>query len=110
VNGPATRGIGKTDSGQSQDVSFPSPRIVRSSILHDFTTCVSDFPQVYTSNFLSEDEADAPATQHNAVCLETEYFPNAVNHPGFNQDVIVRPGRPYEHYTYHQFYVARGTE
>lgn len=62
--------------------------------------------QVYTANFLSEDEADAPALQHNAVCLETEFFPNAINHDDFGQDVVIRPGGPkYQHLTVHRFYV-----
>lgn len=64
--------------------------------------------QVYTANFLSQDEADAPALQHNAVCLETEFFPNAVNDPSFGQDVVIRPGGPkYRHLTVHRFYVHR---
>jgi aldose 1-epimerase len=52
--------------------------------------------QVYTANWLSLDAKDAPHTQHNAVCLETQDFPDAPNQPQF-PDTILRPGKEYRH-------------
>jgi aldose 1-epimerase len=58
--------------------------------------------QVYTANWLDEEDGQ----QHAAVCLETEFFPNAVNDPkaGCVDDVILRPGQIYRHFTSHRFY------
>ena len=52
--------------------------------------------QVYTANWLSLDAEDAPHTQHNAICLETQDFPDAPNQPQF-PDTILRPGKEYRH-------------
>jgi len=58
--------------------------------------------QVYTANWLSDREyGDFPHTQHNAVCLETQHFPDAVNQSRSNKNfpsVVLRPGEaPYFH-------------
>lgn len=52
--------------------------------------------QVYTGNFLSEDLHEAPHTVHNAICLETQHFPDAVNQPSF-PTVILLPNQKYSH-------------
>lgn len=39
------------------------------------------------------------------LCLETQAFPNAVNHDHF-PSMVVRPGTPYHHYTTYTFTVA----
>lgn len=60
--------------------------------------------QVYTANWLS---GDGPVQPHNAVCLETEFWPNAVNDPrlGSVDEVVLRPGQVYRHFTAHRFYI-----
>jgi aldose 1-epimerase len=56
--------------------------------------------QVYTANWL-----DGPA-QHQAVCLETEHFPNALNDPVLSKqnDIVLQPGETYRHFTSHRFF------
>jgi aldose 1-epimerase len=61
--------------------------------------------QVYTGNFLSKDAADHPHTQHNAICLETQHFPNAINEPAF-ATTLLKPGQTYHHHTVHKFGVV----
>ena len=55
--------------------------------------------QVYTANWV--DEAP-PLVAHNAVCLETEFFPDAVNQQ--RDTVVLQPGEVYRHFTAHRFY------
>ena len=54
--------------------------------------------QFYTGNFLAgvEGKGGAVYGPHAALCLETQGFPDAVNHPNF-PSVIVRPGQVYRH-------------
>lgn len=63
--------------------------------------------QVYTANWLNAD-GDEPAgsahVQHGAVCLETEFYPDAPNAPEATPEVVLRPGRVYRHFTRHRFY------
>lgn len=63
--------------------------------------CHSSMPavQVYTANWLpSEGEANSqhPHVQHNAICLETQHFPDSPNQPSFPSTVL-RPGEQYRH-------------
>lgn len=64
--------------------------------------------QIYTGNYLSlEKEQNHPFIQHNAVCLETQHFPDAINHPHF-PTVIVQgngPDSPYYHKSVFSFRV-----
>jgi aldose 1-epimerase len=54
--------------------------------------------QVYTGNFLSQRTAtDYPFIQHNAMCLETQHFPNSPNMKGVFQSPFVTPNKPYSH-------------
>lgn len=55
--------------------------------------------QVYTANFLC---GAPPETQHNAVCLETQHFPDAINQPAF-ASVLLRPGERYAQRTVFSF-------
>eukprot|EP00611_Tribonema_gayanum_P020324 TRINITY_DN3684_c0_g1_i2.p1 TRINITY_DN3684_c0_g1~~TRINITY_DN3684_c0_g1_i2.p1 ORF type:complete len:395 (+),score=76.17 TRINITY_DN3684_c0_g1_i2:113-1186(+) len=59
--------------------------------------------QVYTNNWGSEDEGDAPHCQHWAVALETQAFPNAVNMPAWAPQVVLRRGQKYRHASRHTF-------
>ena len=52
--------------------------------------------QVYTANWLSADDALRPHIQHNAICLETQYYPDSPNQPAFPSTVL-RPGEKYKH-------------
>lgn len=57
-----------------------------------------------SGNFLSKSAADAPHTQHGALCLETENFPDAVNRAahGF-PPATLQPGQAYKATTVHKF-------
>ena len=54
--------------------------------------------QFYTGNFLQDVEGKGGKVygQYGALCLETQGFPDAVNHPSFPSQ-IVRPGQVYKH-------------
>jgi len=60
--------------------------------------------QLYTGNFLSGLKGPNGATynQHHAVCLETQHFPNSINHPNF-PSTILRPGETYHQVTEFRF-------
>jgi len=53
--------------------------------------------QVYTSNWFDgsiNGKCGKPHTSHTAFCLETQHYPDSMNHPGF-PDVILRPGKEF---------------
>nr|GMD63264.1 aldose 1-epimerase-like [Ipomoea batatas] len=54
--------------------------------------------QFYTANHLQDMKGKGGAVyqSHAALCLETQGFPDAVNHPNF-PSTIVTPQRPYNH-------------
>ena len=58
--------------------------------------------QVYTANWLSEDDKDSPYLQHNAVCLESQHFPDSINKPAF-PSVVLLPRKSYEQRTLWEF-------
>jgi aldose 1-epimerase len=72
-------------------------------------TLAADQPgvQFYTGNFLDGSLTGKGATyvQHAALCLETQKFPNAINVPGWRDQVILRPGQTYRHRVVHTFTV-----
>jgi aldose 1-epimerase len=55
--------------------------------------------QLYTSNYMdgTTQGKGRKHTQHAAVCIETQKFPNAINVPAWKDDVILRPGQTYKH-------------
>ena len=61
--------------------------------------------QFYTGNFLngSARGKGTAYVQHAGFCLETQGFPNAVNIPGWEAQVILRPGQAYRHVMVHAF-------
>jgi aldose 1-epimerase len=61
--------------------------------------------QFYTGNFLDGSVSGKGATyvQYAALCLETQKFPNAINVPFWQDQVIVRPGQVYRHVMIHKF-------
>ncbi|KAK8951135.1 hypothetical protein KSP39_PZI003013 [Platanthera zijinensis] len=54
--------------------------------------------QFYTGNFLDHVEGKGGAVYeiHDGLCLETQGFPDSVNHPQFPSQ-IVNPGEVYKH-------------
>jgi aldose 1-epimerase len=61
--------------------------------------------QFYTGNFLDGSAKGKGTTygQYAALCLETQKFPNAINVPAWQEQVILRPGRTYRHVMVHTF-------
>ncbi len=67
----------------------------------------TDLPgiQVYTANFLDYDDSYKNAAKygkHHGICLETQYFPDAINIPHF-QSPILRKGEKYNTTTEFRF-------
>lgn len=59
--------------------------------------------QLYTGNYLDGIVgAGAVFNQHDALCLETQNYPDAVNHPNFPSPIL-SPGELYHHITIHRF-------
>ena len=66
---------------------------------------VTDCPgvQLYTGNFLSETGKDGVVYgKRHGICLETQYYPDAVNHPEWAQP-FVKAGEPYHSETKYIF-------
>jgi aldose 1-epimerase len=61
--------------------------------------------QLYTGNFLDgiRGAGGKVFNKHGALCLETEYYPDAVNHPEF-PSAILRPGEIYHHTTVYRLF------
>jgi aldose 1-epimerase len=62
--------------------------------------------QFYSGNFLDGKlvgKGGRRYVQHAGVCLETQAFPNAINVPGWGNQVILRPGNSYHHVMIHGF-------
>ncbi|KAL5722677.1 aldose 1-epimerase [Ranunculus cassubicifolius] len=62
--------------------------------------------QFYTSHWLNNIKGKGGYVYNSsaALCLETQGFPDAVNHPNF-PSVIVNPGKTFKHYMLYQFSV-----
>ncbi len=61
--------------------------------------------QLYTSNWFDGSiigKSGKPYLEHHAFALETQHFPDSVNHPGF-PDVTLRPGKKYHSETIWKF-------
>ncbi len=60
--------------------------------------------QFYTGNFLSglAGKGGAVYNRHSGLCLETQHFPDSVNHPAF-PTTILRPGELWRHTTEYRF-------
>jgi len=62
--------------------------------------------QFYTGNFLNGKtvgKGETPYGQHAALCLETQKFPNSINVPAWQEEVILRAGQTYRHTMVHRF-------
>lgn len=72
-------------------------------ILEVFTT--EPGIQLYTSNWFDgtvKGKSGIPHVQHCAFCLETQHYPDSMNHPEF-PDVILRPGQVFSSQTVWKF-------
>jgi len=61
--------------------------------------------QFYSGNFLNgslKGKKGVSYAKHQGFCLETQHFPDSVNHPNF-PNTILRPGETYTHSTIHRF-------
>ena len=65
--------------------------------------------QLYAANFLETDsqtKTGAPYGRRQAVCLETQFFPDSPNHPEWG-DILLRPGKRYDYTTEYRFGVGQ---
>ena len=65
--------------------------------------------QFYTANYLDgtlRGKGGAAYAKHQAFCLETQHFPDSVNHPNF-PSTILKPGQAYQQTTLHRFSIGR---
>jgi aldose 1-epimerase len=61
--------------------------------------------QLYTGNFLDgtiKNRNGVPYLEHSAFCLETQHYPDSVNHPNF-PSTILEPGKVYRSTTVYAF-------
>ena len=62
--------------------------------------------QFYSGNFMNNEKHPFkngyPQGLQNAMCLETQKMPDAINHDNFT-DCVLRPGEVYEHVTIYEF-------
>lgn len=61
--------------------------------------------QLYTGNHLrsaGKGKGGAPYTTHHGLCLETQYFPNAMQHAHFPSPIL-KAGEVYKHTTIYKF-------
>jgi aldose 1-epimerase len=75
-------------------------------VLEVFTT--EPGVQLYTSNWFDGTligKSGKPHTNHCAFCLETQHYPDSMNHPEF-PNVILRPGEEYKSQTVWKFSVT----
>lgn len=66
--------------------------------------------QFYTGNFLNGSVVGKDGCayrKHAGLCLETQYFPNAINIPHFLSPVL-KPGQEYDHTTVYKFSIKEG--
>ncbi|MHA1673417.1 MAG: aldose epimerase family protein [Promethearchaeota archaeon] len=78
------------------------PRTGRSMYISTSEPCV----QIYTGNFMDRVTSYGKACfKHNAICLETQRMPDAINYSKYRNQVILRPGLTYSHKTVHTFSV-----
>jgi len=55
--------------------------------------------QFYSGNFLDGSAKGKGSTynQYDGFCLETQKYPNAINVPAWQDQVILKPGQLYKH-------------
>lgn len=76
-------------------------------VMEVYTDCVG--VQLYTGNFIEDTQIGKDGRAYHSrggFCLETQFFPDAVNHPNFPSPVL-RAGEPYETTTVYKFSVEK---
>jgi aldose 1-epimerase len=112
---PIGRDIAQVTATRGYDHNFAldggGKKIARAAIAFEPETgrvmeVLTDQPgvQLYTGNFLADAKGKHGRiySKHHAFCLETQHFPDSVNHPDF-PPVILRPGDVYRTTTIHVF-------
>lgn len=104
-----SQGFGVTmifrNQGDEADVRLSTPEtgivmeVFTSQPSAQFFTCNS-YDQVYTG------KGGIEYGSQNALCLETQHYPNAVNNPQWPSPII-RPGETYKHYCNYRFSVEK---
>lgn len=64
--------------------------------------------QLYCGNFLDADvdtKSGKPYGMHDALCLETQFFPDSPNHSEWG-DILLRPGHRYDYSTEYRFFTT----
>lgn len=58
----------------------------------------ADGVQFYTANYVDGvvGKEGSVYEKHGGLCLETQGFPDAINHPNF-PNIVVQPGEKYKH-------------
>ena len=62
--------------------------------------------QFYSGNYLDgcpAGKGGAPYGKRSGLCLETQFFPDSPNRPGF-PSALLRPGEEYAHQTEYRFF------
>jgi aldose 1-epimerase len=62
--------------------------------------------QFYSGNFLDgsvKGKGGAQYNQYQAICVETQKFPNSINVPAWQNEVILKPGQTYKSMMVHKF-------
>jgi len=91
--------------GQRHDTRRSRLRPKSGRVMEIFTT--EPGIQFYTGNFLDgtlKGKRGVVYEKHAAFCLETDHFPDSLNHPAF-PSVVLRPGETYRQTTIHKFSV-----
>ena len=93
-------------------LSPPAGKLARACRLHDprsgrVMEIFTDQPgiQFYTGNFLDGSiigRGGVPYARRCGLCLETQKWPDALNHPDF-PSIVLRPGETYRHRMVHRF-------
>jgi aldose 1-epimerase len=91
----------------SQDGSFAKAVEVYEPVTGRMMTAWTTEPgvQLYTGNFLDGSATGKAGTvykEHNAFCLETQDFPDSINHANFPNSVV-HPGEVYRQVTEYRF-------
>ncbi|MFK7766524.1 MAG: aldose epimerase family protein [Mariniblastus sp.] len=62
--------------------------------------------QFYTGNFLNGQPGSGSFDQHNALCLETQHYPDSPNQASF-PSTILKPGQEFKQTTVHKFSIVK---
>jgi aldose 1-epimerase len=67
-------------------------------------TAATDLPgvQLYSGNFVQDPAGKRPYSPRDGVCLETQFYPNALSHPNFPSPIL-KANTTYDHTTIYHF-------